>query len=108
MGVCPTLGACPRHFGLSPCGSYLLAANQDSDAVRVFTRCPDTGVIRPTGEEHAVACPNFVLFVRPQPAAAPACAKPAQRKALLAPTWGALEAAEEAAEPLASPVFVTN
>jgi 6-phosphogluconolactonase (cycloisomerase 2 family) len=62
-----TGGKTPRHFGLSPCGSYAVVGNQDTDRVKIFGICPDTGSLKDTGVEHDLASPNFVLFQVPHP-----------------------------------------
>jgi 6-phosphogluconolactonase (cycloisomerase 2 family) len=66
-GIDSTLGDCPRHFGLSPCGGYAVVGDQDSDVVKVFTLCPDTGRLVTCIQELETPTPNFVLFARPHP-----------------------------------------
>lgn len=70
-GVDSTLGRCPRHFGLSPCGRYAVVGDQDSDVVKVFRLCPDSGRLAAPTQELDVPTPNFVLFVKPHPQSAP-------------------------------------
>jgi 6-phosphogluconolactonase len=53
-------GKTPRHLEIDPAGGYLLAANQDSNQVRVFHVHPETGVLTPTGEAIEVASPACV------------------------------------------------
>ncbi|GBF97433.1 hypothetical protein Rsub_09599 [Raphidocelis subcapitata] len=99
-GVDSTLGRCPRHFSLSPCGGYLVVGTQDSDAVRTFELCPATGRPLRCVQSLDVPCPSFVLFVT-QPHPTPGSAL----------TTGASEAREQARVPaqpirVASPVAV--
>mmetsp|Transcript_21764 Transcript_21764/g.66058 ORF Transcript_21764/g.66058 Transcript_21764/m.66058 type:complete len:403 (+) Transcript_21764:537-1745(+) len=60
----PTLtktgGATPRHFQFAGNGSFVIAANQDSDSLAVFKFCPETGQLHSTGKLYEVASPNFV------------------------------------------------
>lgn len=42
-------GKAPREFTLAPGGKFLLVANQQSDAIAVFSRDPETGKITDTG-----------------------------------------------------------
>jgi 6-phosphogluconolactonase len=58
-----TGGKTPRNFAIDPTGSWLLAANQDSDAIVVFRFDPKTGHLTPTGEVLQVPSPACVTFV---------------------------------------------
>lgn len=58
-----TGGKTPRNFAIDPTGSWLLAANQDSDDVVVFRLDPTTGHLTPTGEVLQVPSPACVKFV---------------------------------------------
>lgn len=70
VAIEPTLGKCPRHFGISPCGSFAVVGDQDSDVVKVFRICPETGRLAfIEGREYDIPTPNFVLFQQPYPAA---------------------------------------
>ncbi|HMO35101.1 MAG TPA: lactonase family protein [Gemmatales bacterium] len=54
-----TEGKTPRNYGLV--GSYLLAANQDSDNVVVFRMDAETGALTPTGHSVQVSKPVCVV-----------------------------------------------
>lgn len=56
-----TRGKTPRNFGIDPTGTYLIAANQDSDNLAVFR------IIKTTGE--------LELLGNPVPAPRPVCVK---------------------------------
>ena len=58
----PTLGRTPRNFAVDPAGDFLVAANQDSNALVVFAIDPDTGRLTPTGDPTEVPVPVCVLF----------------------------------------------
>ena len=45
----PTLGKTPRHFTLDPSGKFLLAANQDTGDIAVFSVQPNSGQLMPVG-----------------------------------------------------------
>jgi 6-phosphogluconolactonase len=59
----PTQGKTPRNFAIDPTGSYLLAANQDSNNVVVFRRDQTTGRLTPAGQQVEVGAPVCVVFV---------------------------------------------
>ncbi len=42
-------GEIPRDFVLSPNGKYLLAANQDTENICIFSVCPQSGQLKPAG-----------------------------------------------------------
>lgn len=71
--VTKTGGATPRHFQFAGNGGFVIAANQDSDALSVLTFCGETGALRHTGKQYACPSPNFVATftaregVRPLP-----------------------------------------
>ena len=46
----PSGGKKPRNFEIDPGGSYLIAANQNSNNVVVFKIDQQTGHLTPTGE----------------------------------------------------------
>jgi 6-phosphogluconolactonase len=56
-------GLKPRDFEFSPCGRWLLAANQDSDTIMVFALDVAAGTIAATGCVHAVRSPSCVRFL---------------------------------------------
>ena len=45
----PTLGKTPRHFTLDPSGKFLLAANQETGDIAVFSVQPNSGQLMPVG-----------------------------------------------------------
>jgi 6-phosphogluconolactonase len=59
----PTQGKIPRNFAIDPTGSYLLAANQDTNNVVVFRRDQATGRLTPAGQQVEVGAPVCVIFV---------------------------------------------
>jgi 6-phosphogluconolactonase len=58
-----TRGKTPRHFTLDPTGSWLLAANQDSDDIVLFHVNPKTGHLTPNGQVIQVPSPACIKFV---------------------------------------------
>jgi 6-phosphogluconolactonase len=58
-----TRGKTPRHFTLDPTGSWLLAANQDSDEIVLFHVNPKTGHLTPNGKVIKVPSPACIKFV---------------------------------------------
>ena len=60
----PTQGSTPRNFGIDPKGRFLLAANQRSDSVVVFSIDERTGRLTSTGHRITVAAPVCVKFAR--------------------------------------------
>ncbi|MGA9865626.1 MAG: lactonase family protein [Acetobacteraceae bacterium] len=54
-------GAKPRDFEFSPCGRWLIAANQDGDNLAVFA--VEGEKLRDTGIRHALRSPSCVRFV---------------------------------------------
>ncbi|MCU1274775.1 MAG: hypothetical protein JWO48_2206 [Bryobacterales bacterium] len=62
----PTNGKTPRSFKIDPTGSYLLAANQDSDNIVQFRINPKTGRLTPTGKTVELSKPVCVQFVAAQ------------------------------------------
>lgn len=50
-------GKAPREFTIAPGGKFLLVANQQSDAIAVFSRDPETGKISDTGRRIEVGTP---------------------------------------------------
>jgi hypothetical protein len=73
-GVDAARGACPRHFGLSFCGRFAVVGVQDSDAVKVFRLCPQSGRLADCIQELDAPTPNFVLIVKPHAGARAAAA----------------------------------
>jgi len=63
VGFQSTLGKTPRHFNFDPSGKYLLAANQDSDEIVVFSRNLKTGLLADTGKRIAVGKPVCLKWI---------------------------------------------
>ncbi|MCA9005315.1 MAG: beta-propeller fold lactonase family protein, partial [Planctomycetaceae bacterium] len=63
LGYQPTGGAIPRNFNIDPSGTFLLAANQDSNNVVVFRIDQETGLLKPTGHEIDVPKPVCIQFL---------------------------------------------
>ena len=59
----PTRGETPRHFTLDPSGRWLIAANQDSGTLAVFSVDQQTGALAPSGALAQVGAPVCVLFM---------------------------------------------
>jgi 6-phosphogluconolactonase len=55
-------GKTPRNFVLDPTEHWMLVANQDSDAISVFARNPETGVLAEQGKSFAAPAPMRILF----------------------------------------------
>lgn len=55
-----THGKAPRNFFIHPSGKYLLAANQESDEVVIFSRNKKTGMLTDTGNRISVPKPVCV------------------------------------------------
>jgi 6-phosphogluconolactonase len=62
VGHTSTGGKTPRDFAIDPTGSFLLAANQDSDTVVVFRIDHQTGALVPVGQPVPVPRPGCVAF----------------------------------------------
>ena len=63
VGFEPTLGRTPRNFAIDPTGTFLLAANQDSDTVVTFRIDEGTGLLEPTGHVTEVPMPVCLTLV---------------------------------------------
>jgi 6-phosphogluconolactonase len=59
----PTGGKTPRNFAIDPTGSWLLAANEDSNNIVVFRIDPKTGHLTATGDVVQVSSPTCLMFV---------------------------------------------
>ena len=59
----PTRGQTPRNFALDPSGRWLIAGNQRSDTLAVFSVDQKTGALTPAGELTSVPSPVSILFV---------------------------------------------
>ena len=58
-----TLGKTPRNFFIHPSGKYILAANQESDEVVIFSRNKKTGMLSDTGNRINVPKPVCVKMI---------------------------------------------
>ncbi|MGI8634488.1 MAG: lactonase family protein [Segetibacter sp.] len=63
-GYQSTLGKAPRHFVIDPSGTYLLAANQDSDNIVIFRRNKQTGMLQETGNQIKASMPVCVQLLK--------------------------------------------
>jgi len=59
----PTQGKTPRNFGIDPTGSFLLALNQQSSNIVVFSIDKKTGRLTPSGQTVEVPAPMCVKFL---------------------------------------------
>jgi 6-phosphogluconolactonase len=57
-----TRGQTPRNFALDPTGSWLLAANQDSDTIVTFQRDRETGALAATAAAVQIPSPVAIVF----------------------------------------------
>jgi 6-phosphogluconolactonase len=55
-------GKTPRYFAIDPSNRWLLAANQDSASIVVFSRNPATGLVTATGNSYQIGFPMFLIF----------------------------------------------
>jgi 6-phosphogluconolactonase len=65
VGHQSTQGKTPRHFAIDPTGRWLLAENQDSDNIVVFSIDAETGRLAPAGQEINIGSPVCVEFLAP-------------------------------------------
>jgi len=63
----PTQGKIPRNFGIDPTGAWLLAANEKTGNVVVFSIDPMTGKLAPTGQVIEIGAPVCVKFMSAKP-----------------------------------------
>jgi 6-phosphogluconolactonase len=66
VGQYSTKGKTPRHFAIDPTGTFLLAANEESNSIVVFKINPATGSLEPTGQSVEVPSPVCITFVVPE------------------------------------------
>jgi 6-phosphogluconolactonase len=59
----PTRGETPRNFSIDPTGRWLIAANQRSGTLAVFSIDQNTGALAPVGGLTSVGAPVCVLFM---------------------------------------------
>ena len=62
VGWEPTQGKTPRFFALDPSGTFLYAANQDSDTIVTFRVDQATGKLTPTGQVVKAGSPSAIVF----------------------------------------------
>ena len=62
-GQFTTKGKTPRNFAIDPTGTFLLAANQESNNIVVFRIDPATGSLTPTGQSVEVPAPVCITFL---------------------------------------------
>lgn len=60
----PSGGFGPRNFVLHPSGKWLLAANQRSNNVVIFSRNQESGMLNPISEELKLPAPVCLLFAK--------------------------------------------
>ena len=58
----PTQGGHPRHIALSPDGTWLIAANRDSNNLVSFKVDPKTGMLTPSSHKATAERPICVVF----------------------------------------------
>ena len=58
-----TRGRTPRNFAIDPTGRWLIAANERSDTLAVFSIDPSSGALTPVGPLASVGAPVSVLFM---------------------------------------------
>jgi 6-phosphogluconolactonase len=63
IGETSTLGDYPRHFRIDPSGNFLFVGNQKSDAIVLFRRSHDTGLLTSTGKYTHVGTPAVMTFL---------------------------------------------
>jgi 6-phosphogluconolactonase len=59
----PCGGKIPRHIALDPTEKWILAANQDSNLIAVFSRDLKTGQLQTSGPTAPIQSPQCLLFV---------------------------------------------
>jgi len=57
-----TQGKVPRFFALDPSGTFLYAANQNSDTIVTFRVDASTGRLKPTGQIVRTGSPSSIAF----------------------------------------------
>jgi 6-phosphogluconolactonase len=63
VGVTPVGGKAPRYFGFDPTGTWLVAANQDTNRIVWFRVDPASGKLTPAGKPIDVSKPVCVRFL---------------------------------------------
>jgi 6-phosphogluconolactonase len=64
-GFASTQGEVPRNFAIAPGGQFLLAANQKTDNIVVFSIDQATGDLKPTGAKVDAPAPICIRFLSP-------------------------------------------
>lgn len=62
IGRQSTMGLVPRNFAISNSGKFLLAANQNSDEIVIFSRDPNNGKLKHTDKRIEVGSPVCLIF----------------------------------------------
>jgi 6-phosphogluconolactonase (cycloisomerase 2 family) len=62
VGWEPTQGKTPRFFAIEPSGTFLYAANQNSDTIVTFRLDQSTGKLTPTGQVVKTGSPVCIVF----------------------------------------------
>jgi 6-phosphogluconolactonase (cycloisomerase 2 family) len=62
IGWEPTQGKTPRFFAIEPSGTFLYAANQDSDTIVAFRVDGASGRLTPTGHVVKAGSPVSIVF----------------------------------------------
>jgi 6-phosphogluconolactonase len=62
VGHEPTQGQTPRNFNIDPTGTFLLAANQNSNTIVSFRIDPEQGRLTPTGQVTETPAPVCIIF----------------------------------------------
>ena len=60
----PTRGKTPRGFGMDPTGRWLIAANQNTSTIGLFSIDQTTGALSPVGDLFDVPVPVNVIYIR--------------------------------------------
>jgi len=66
VGIFHTCGKTPRHFNFDATGKWVLACNQDSDMLAVFSFCLETGEME-FKYQYNCPSPNFIGCAQPTP-----------------------------------------
>jgi 6-phosphogluconolactonase len=63
VGHQSTVGKTPRNFNFDPSGNFLLAANQNSDEIVIFSTDKKTGLLKDTGKRIKVGKPVCIKWI---------------------------------------------
>lgn len=64
VGIESTRGATPRNFSIDPPGTFLYAANQNSNSIECFAIDPETGLLRHVSRAVDVPAPTCIIFTK--------------------------------------------